>query len=365
MNRQNIHIPVTAPNFVGNELKYLSDAFLSNWVSSTGKYIDKFEKDFSRYCGCKHGVAVSNGTVALHMALVALGIQRNDEIIVPDLTFAATINAVLHANATPVIVDVEKESWCIDPCEIERSVTSQTKAIIPVHLYGQPCNMEEIMRIAQKHNLFIIEDCAEAHGAKFSGKKVGSFGHIGCFSFYGNKVITTGEGGMCVTNSDELNNRMRILRDHGMSKNKKYWHEHIGYNYRMTNLQAALGVAQVERIDDILNERKQIENQYKERLSGIEGIEFQPSTIPKREKITWIVSILLKKGKRDEYMERLKKEGIDNRPFFCSLSSMPIYERYVFSNQNSLSLSRMGINLPTIKNLDDDFFDKVVAILRI
>ena len=253
--KQNVHFPVAIPNLNGNEFKYLTDAFLSTWISSSGKYIDKFESEFSSYSDCTYGVTVSNGTVALHLALVALGISEGDEVIIPDLTFAATINAVLHANATPVIVDIGKDSWCISPDEIKKAITSKTKAIIPVHLYGQPCDMGAIMKIAKKYNLKVIEDCAEAHGAMYGDKKVGSFGDIGCFSFYGNKVITTGEGGMCTTNNSELNNKMRILRDHGMSATKRYWHDIVGYNYRMTNLQAAIGLAQLERIEDIHKNR--------------------------------------------------------------------------------------------------------------
>jgi len=237
-SKANIHVPLISPDLTGNELEYIMEAFLSTWISSSGEYIKKFEKMFADFSECEHGVAVSNGTVALHLALMALGLKKGDEVIVPDLTFAATINAVLHAQATPVIVDIERDSWCIDPKEIEKAITARTKAIIPVHLYGQPCDMDAIMAIANKSHLFVLEDCAEAHGARFDGKKVGSFGDVGCFSFFGNKIMTTGEGGMCVTNSKQLDEKMRILRDHGMSKTKKYWHEVIGYNYRITNLQA-------------------------------------------------------------------------------------------------------------------------------
>lgn len=359
-----IRMPVAAPDLSGNEFKYLVDAFMSTWISSSGKYIEKFENDFAGFCECKYGVAVTNGTVALHLALVALEIQEGDEVIIPDLTFAATINAVLHANATPVIVDIEEESWCMDPKEIERAITPRTKAIIPVHIYGQPCNMGKIMDIAQKNNLLVIEDCAEAHGATFNNRRVGSFGHISCFSFYGNKVITTGEGGMCVTNSKELDDRMRMLKDHGMSKTRKYWHESIGFNYRMTNLQAAVGVAQLERIDEILKEKREIEETYKRELSSVKTVQFQRDDIPLRQKITWLVSILLRDGKRDEHMERLKKEGIDVRPFFYPLSTMPIYEKYVMSNKISREISGMGINLPTVKNLNKAFFSKVISIFR-
>jgi perosamine synthetase len=347
---QDMHFPVALPNLSGNEFKYLIDAFTSTWISSSGIYLDKFEHEFSKYSDCSFGVAVSNGTVALHLALVALDIGDGDEVIIPDLTFAATINAVLHANATPVIVDIEEESWCISPSEIEKAITERTRAIIPVHLYGQPCDMESIMSIATRHNLKVIEDCAEAHGSSFGGKKVGSFGDIGCFSFYGNKVITTGEGGMCVTNNSSLDEKMRILRDHGMSKTKKYWHDHVGFNYRLTNLQAAIGLAQLERIDEIHHNRREYENAYKEVLGS--QYSFQ-SNLPDRDRITWLVGVLVNKNlNREDLMEKFTNMGIDVRPFFYPLSEMDIYKK--FSNLKtpiSEKISKRGLNLPTYESL--------------
>ncbi len=362
--RQDFHIPIVAPNLKGNEFKYLVDAFLSSWISSSGHYIQRFERNFSAYCGCSHGVAVSNGTAALHLALVALGIGPGDEVIVPDLTFAAPINTVIHCGATPIIVDVQKDSWCIDPIEIEKAITKKTKVILPVHLYGQPCEMDKIMAIAKKHNLFVVEDCAEAHGATYGGKKVGSFGDINCFSFFGNKVLTTGEGGMCITHSLELDEKMRVLRDHGMNKNKKYWHDVVGYNYRMTNLQAAIGVAQLERINATLKEREDVERKYREVLSSIDFIEFQKDNLPNRRKITWLVTALINDGNRDLYMESMKKAGIDVRPFFYPLSDMDIYKKYVFSNKVSKSLSNKGLSLPTAIDLSDDIYERILAIFN-
>lgn len=357
----NIHIPMALPDMRGNELKYLIDAFLSTWISSSGKYIEIFEDKFAGYCGCRFGVAVSNGTVALHLALKTLGIGEGDEVIVPDLTFPAVINTVLHAHATPVIVDIDPKSWCIDPVEVKKAITKRTKAVIPVHLYGQPCDMDALLKVCKKHNLFIIEDCAEAHGARYGGKRVGSFGDIGCFSFYGNKVITTGEGGMCVTHSEELAQKMRILRDHGMSKQKKYWHDFVGYNYRMTNLQAAIGVAQVERIDEILKRRNQIEGKYRKVLDNLEFIKFQRNDLPKRDKITWLVCILLAKGySRDRYMKQLNQKGIETRPFFYPLSDMDIYKKYLFSNCHSQDIAARGISLPTfnmLKTIKKEWFE--------
>ncbi len=360
--RSDVYIPVASPDLKGNELNYLMDAFLSTWISSSGSYINKFEQDFSHFCECAYGVAVSNGTVAIHLALEALGIGKGDEVIVPDLTFAATANAVFHAKAKPVIVDVDEKSWTISISEIEKAITPKTKAIIPVHLYGQPCDMDEIMLLAQKHNLFVIEDCAEAHGAKYKGKMVGSFGHISCFSFFGNKIITTGEGGMCVTNDPILDAKMRMLRDHGMSKEKKYWHEEIGFNYRMTNLQASIGCAQLERINEILETRKQLELRYRDALSDVKVVEFQ-TVFSDREKITWLVSALIPE-KRDQAIAALHEAGIDARPFFYSLGIMPPYKDFVFSNNNSIKLSESGINLPTNAFVDDAMIEKIKAILE-
>jgi len=348
--RQSAHFPVSNPTLSGNEFKYLTDAFFSSWISSTGSYIDQFEDKFSSYSDCVYGVSTSNGTTALHLALMVLNIGPGDEVIVPNLTFASTINSVLHANATPVIVDIEKDSWCINPNEIERAVTTKTKAIIPVHLYGQPSNMRAIMDIADRHNLRVIEDCAEAHGATFQGRKVGGFGDIGCFSFYGNKVITTGEGGMCVTNNPDLDEKMRILRDHGMSKAKRYWHEQIGFNYRLTNLQAAIGLAQLERIEEIHRNRRLYEDAYRKSLEG--KFCFQKDSV-NGSRITWLVSALADSpSSRDSFMEDMHNLGIDVRPFFYPLSEMDIYKKFLRNPAPvSEDISARGFNLPTYESL--------------
>jgi perosamine synthetase len=360
--KQDVYFPVAMPNLNGNEFKYLTDAFMSSWISSGGEYTDRFEKSFSNYCETRYGVSCSNGTVAIHLALLSLGIGDGDEVIIPDLTFAATINTVLHANATPVIVDVENKSWCIDPEEIEKAITLKTKAIIPVHIYGQSCNMGAIMEIAKKYNLKVIEDCAEAHGARYDGKKVGSFGDIGCFSFYGNKVITTGEGGMCVTNNPDLDKSMRVLRDHGMSRTKKYWHDVVGYNYRLTNIQAAIGLAQLERIEDIHANRRKYEEGYKSILDN-DKFTFQYD-LEKHERITWLVSILLDESiDRSKYIQKLKEKGVDVRPFFYPLSDMCIYRSYC-KNETPVThnISKAGLNFPTYESLKS--MNEIKNILR-
>lgn len=355
----NAHIPLAQPQLNGNEYKYLMDAFFSTWISSTGEYITRFEESFSSYCGVRYGVATSNGTTALHLALAALGIGPGDEVIVPDITFAATVNAVIYTGATPVIVDVEENSWCIDPAEIEKAVTPRTKAVIPVHIYGQPCDMGKICRIADEKNLYIIEDCAEAHGAEWNHKRVGSFGVISCFSFFGNKVITTGEGGMCITNSEELNGKMRILRDHGMSRERKYYHEVIGFNYRMTNMQAAIGTAQVERINKILEWRGRLEEQYREIFDGIAGITLQNNDLPGRKKIAWLVSALVNEDKREAVLKKLKENDVDVRAFFIPLSEMDIYRKYALNCKVSRKISRMGINLPTAYEVTNESIERI------
>jgi perosamine synthetase len=349
--KQDLHFPVAIPNLNGNEFKYLTDAFLSSWVSSSGEYLKKFEKEFSKYSDCKYGVACSNGTSAIHLALIALGIGGGDEVIVPDLAFAATINAVLHANATPVIVDIEEKSWCINYKEIEKAITAKTKAIIPVHIYGQPCDMDKIMKISKKYNLKVIEDCAEAHGAKFRNKKVGSFGDIGCYSFYGNKIITTGEGGMCVTNKLNLDKKMRLLRDHGMSKHKRYWHEIVGFNYRMTNLQAAIGLAQLERIDEIHKKKNKYEKIYRKFLPK-KIFNFQKN-LKSRKRVTWLACILInKKFNREKHIKKFINKGIDARNFFYPLSDMKIYKKYCKQKTPiSHDVSKRGFNLPTYESL--------------
>ena|SRR5579872_5902227 len=256
-------IPISKPVISPREIQYVTDAVSSGWVSSQGHYLEQFEQKFAEFCNVKHCISTANGTVAIHLALMVLDIGPGDEVIVPDLTFAATANAVILAGAKPVIVDVCKDDWCIDPESVLKNITSKTKAIIPVHLYGHPCKMDELYKIAQDYHLKIIEDAAEAHGAEYRGKRVGGLGDCATFSFYGNKIITTGEGGCITTHSDSIAERARLLRDHGMKKERRYWHTEVGYNYRITNLQAALGLAQLERINDFLADRKRILETYR------------------------------------------------------------------------------------------------------
>ncbi|MBT4824940.1 DegT/DnrJ/EryC1/StrS family aminotransferase [Candidatus Woesearchaeota archaeon] len=361
----NLKIPIAKPTLKGNELKYVTECIETGWISSAGKFVEKFEEKFADFCNVKHGVSCSNGTVAIHLALMALGIGKGDEVIIPDYTFAATANAVLYTGAKPILVDVEEDTWCMDPKLIKDKITPNTKAIIPVHIYGHPCDMDKIMKIAKENKLFVIEDCAEAHGAEYKGGKVGGIGDIGCFSFYGNKIITTGEGGMCITNDKKLANKMRVLKNHGMDESKRYWHEIIGYNYRITNLQAAVGLAQLEQINEFIEKRIKIAELYNKHLKDIKGITLPP----KKEwakNVYWMYCILIKDEfpiSRDELIEKLKEKGIDSRKFFFPLSMMTPYKDDSASPVSKL-LSNKGICLPTFTDMSEEEIKEIIESVK-
>jgi perosamine synthetase len=363
-------IPISAPVIGEREIAYVSDAVRSGWVSSIGPYIERFEAEFARYVGVRHAIAVSNGTVALHLALHALGVRSGDEVIVPDLTFAATAHAVLHAGASPVLVDVD-QTWCMDPGAVERAMGARTKAIVPVHLYGHPADMIAIGELASRRNrLATVEDAAEAHGAEWHGRKVGSLASVAAFSFYGNKIITTGEGGMLTTDDDALAERMRFLKDHGMSKERRYFHTEVAFNYRMTNLQAALGLAQLERIEAFVAKKRAIFRWYHDALSDVPGIALNPEREGTRN-VFWMTSVLLPTGlSRDAVSARLREQGIDTRPFFVPLSEMPhlAHCRRVGRSDDacpqSRELARRGINLPSGCALERDDVERAARALK-
>lgn len=349
-------IPLAGPVLNGNERKYVLDCIDTGWISANGKYVTEFEKSFAEFCGVKHAISCANGTVALHLPLLAYDIKPGDEIIIPTFTYIATANAVAYCGATPVLVDCESETWNIDPKKIEDRITNKTKGIIVVHLYGHPANMDPIIEIARKHNLFIIEDAAEAHGAKYKEKIVGSIGDVGTFSFFGNKVISTGEGGMITTNNSELAEKMRLLRGQGMDPNKRYWFNVVGYNYRMTNLQAAVGLGQLENISWHLDQRRRVASQYIERLSQYSDLFTLQPEMPWATHTYWMVSILLSnniKASRDEIMQMMEVEGIEVRPLFYPMHQMPPYfeeSTYPISD----NISSRGFNIPTNALLSEE-----------
>ncbi len=361
-------IPVAAPQFLGNEKKYVADCMDSGWISSAGKYVETFENRFAEYCGVKHAVACCNGTVALHLALVALGVERDDEVIVPTLTFVATPNSVAYCGAKPVFVDSEPQTWNIDPDQIESRITPQTKGIIAVHLYGQPANMSKLKSIADRHGLFLLEDAAEAHGAEYQGKKIGSVGDAAAFSFYANKIITTGEGGMFVTDDDALARRARLFHGQGMDPNLRYWHPVIGFNYRMMNLPAAIGLAQLEQIDTQLEARQQIAHWYLERLDGLPGIKFQEKQTWANH-VYWMFSVILENqhwAERSAVMEKLGEQGIETRPIFYPAHILPPYRNETESADCPVAekLSACGISLPTWAGLTEKDIEYICFSLK-
>lgn len=322
----------------------------TTWISSAGAYVNKFEKSFADYIGTKDAISVCNGTVALHLPLIALGLQPGDEVIVPSLTYIATANCVAYCGGVPVFADCLEDTWDIDPEDIERKITPRTKGIIPVHMYGNPCNMDAIMDIAKKHNLFVIEDAAEAHGATFKGQKVGSFGDVGTYSFFGNKIITTGEGGMVITNNEKLSTEMRIVKGQGQDPNRRYWFIKMGYNYRMTNIEAAIGLAQLEQIDSHIAERRRVAEWYKEELKDFQDyVTFQKET-DNAQSVWWMFSIRLNdnvKIERDALMKLLDEDGIETRPVFYPMHQMPVYEDSNATCPISEKVAASGMNLPT------------------
>ncbi len=360
--------PIMQPLLNGNELAYLSDCIKTGWISSQGAYVKRFEKEFADYCGAKYAVAVSNGTVALHLALAALDIGPGDEVIVPDLTFAASINAIIYTGATPVVVDVDRVTWTISVDDIIKNITPRTKAIMPVHLYGHPCHMDEIMQIAEQHNLLVVEDCAEAIGSHYKGKHVGYHGDSSTYSFFGNKTITTGEGGMVFFKTQEAYEKAVVLRDHGMSKQKKYWHEYVGFNYRMTNLQGALGCAQLERINEFVESKQKLAKAYNAILSDLKCFELPPEEAWAKSGY-WLYTAILNKNEdmsRDSLIEKMLKNGVETRPVFYPLHEMPPYKQYPTKStfENSKFISKQGISFPSSVNITDDEIQNIKQALQ-
>lgn len=359
-------IPVSAPVLGEEEFANVVDALRSGWISSLGAYIPEFEREFATFCGTRYAVAVSNGTAAMHLALLAVGVKAGDEVLVPTLTFVATANAVSYCGATPVFVDADRATWCMSPAGLDALVTPRTKAIVPVHLYGHPCDMDPLLDLARRRGLAVVEDAAEAHGAEYRGRRVGALGTIGCFSFYGNKIITTGEGGMCVTDDPLLVERLRLLRDHGMDPKRHYWHDFVGYNYRMTNLQAAIGVAQAKKLPGFLEKKRRLATWYAELLAPLAAagrIELQPEASWARS-VYWMSSVLVARAgvSRDQVRARLGDRGVDSRPFFHPVHLLPPYDR-----RGRLpvaeDLAGRGLNLPSGLGLERVQIERVANAL--
>lgn len=350
-------ISIANPVFNGNEKKYLMECIDTGWVSANGRFVKEFEEQFAKFCGCKYAISCSNGTVSLHLILLAMGIGPGDEVIMPTLTYIATANAVRYCGAKPVFVDSDEGTFNMDPAKLEEKITSRTKAIMPVHLYGLSADMGAIINIADKYGIPVVEDAAEAHGAEYNGKKVGQFGRAASFSFFGNKIITSGEGGMVVTNDEELFERMKLLKGQAVSPQKRYWHVDVGYNYRMTNMQAAVGLGQLENIDWHIEQRKRVADLYKRYLSDYSKyirLQEEPQNC---KSVYWMSNAVMSDQvlrERDDVMADMEKRGIEMRPIFYPMHIMPPYFDAEASFPTAERIAARGISLPSHAGLQEE-----------
>ena len=357
-------IPWASPRFWGHEQEYVTDALQSSWISG-GKYVDRLEADLARYCGAPHVVTASNGTAALHMAFLALGVGQGDEVVVPGFAFMAAANVALHLGAKPVFTEVDPHSWCMTAEDVERHLSKKTKVIVPVDTYGNVCDIDAIRQLADQYRVTVVEDAAEALGSTYKGRMAGTIAPVGVFSFQATKTITTGEGGAVATGNADLRDRMQLFRNHGM-KAKRYWHEVAGHNFRLTNLQAALGCAQLEQIDRIIAERHRIYLNYKGLLENSNGIALQEfaSVV---EPVVWAIAAKLDTAAfpqgRDTVIEQLSQLGIETRPGFYSAGMM----RHLYAPTNLPicdDLSRQVLSLPSSPGLMDEDIERVCSNLN-
>ena len=360
-------IPISKPSITAKEIDYVNDAVTNGWGPNCYDYLIKFQKEFASYIDSDFSIATSSCTGAIHLAFLAIGLKKDDEVICPDITWIASVSPITYIGAKPIFVDIERDSWCIDPKKIEEAITPRTKAIMPVHLYGNVCKMDEIMEIARKHNLYVIEDAAEGLGSEYKGKKCGSIGDIGVFSFHGTKVMTTGEGGMLVTNNKQIHDEASVFNDHGRSQKnpKMFWMESIGYKYKMSNIQAALGLAQVERMDDLVNRKREIFSNYKHLLASVKDIELNNEPAETKNSF-WMPTIVLGTSyniDREDLFSYLKDNLVDYRPFFYPLSSLPMFQDKI-ENSVSYSIFKKAFHLPTFHDMTLDDQIRVVNLLK-
>lgn len=357
-------IPVAEPDLTALEKQYLNEAFDSGWISSTGKFVQRFEEEWAQICQSTYSLSVSNGTVALHLILAALGIGPGDEVIVPSLTFIASANAVRYVGAEPIFADSQEGTWCIDPASVASLITPKTKAIMAVHLYGNPSDVVALEALCKQYGLFLIEDAAEAPFGEVNGKRIGSFGIAASFSFYGNKILTSGEGGAVTTSDSDLYQKMKLLRGQGMDPHRRYYFSEVGFNFRLTNMQCALLCAQIDRIDEMLEAREQVYKIYDQYLRGHSRLGFQ-EVMPGHVRSPWLYSLLLKDAthtSRDDFMKILQLRGIETRPLFIPIHQLPPY----FSEKRlALPVADMlgatGISLPTSSKMTPDGATRVAA----
>lgn len=364
-------IPVSDTRLDGNELRYVTQCLQSNWISSAGRFVREFEEAFAAAVGCRYGVACANGTTALHLALATLGLGPGDEVLIPTFTMIATANAVRYTGATPVLVDAERETWNLDVTQLAAKVTPRTRGIVVVHTYGHPVDMAPVLDLAERRGLWVVEDAAEAHGARYRDRSAGSLGRAAAFSFYANKIVTTGEGGMVTTSEPELARLARRLRDHAFSEERHFWHKYVGFNYRMTALQAAVGLAQTERLEELVEIRRRNAARYTERLRRLPGLTL-PVERPWARNVYWMYGLLVEDEfgiSRDVLRARLARQGIETRTFFIPIHLQPIYyelyrgQRYPVAED----LCRRGLYLPsgaTLTEAEVDYVCEMVARAR-
>ena len=344
-------IPVSDPKLDGNELRYLTQCIQSNWISSAGRFVREFEEAFAAAVGCRFGVACANGTTALHLALATLGIGEGDEVVIPTFTMIATPNAVRYTGATPALVDAERETWNLDVGRLEAAISPRTRGIVLVHTYGHPVDMDPLLELCERRGPWVVEDAAEAHGARYKGRPAGSLGRAASFSFYANKIVTTGEGGMVTTNALEIARLARRLRDHAFSDERHFWHKHLGFNYRMTNLQAAVGLAQTERLEEFVEIHRANALRYARRLARLPGLTL-PVERPWARNVYWMFGVVVEDAfgiTRDELRRRLARRGIETRTFFIPIHLQPIYYK-AFKGQRfpvAEELCQRGLYLPS------------------
>jgi perosamine synthetase len=363
-------IPVSQPLLDERALSYVEEAVRTGWISSEGRFIAEFERRWAEYCGVTHGVAVCNGTVALELAMAALALPAGSEVILPSFTIISCAAAVLRTGCRPVLVDCEPDTWCLDVAEVRRKVTAKTRAIMPVHIYGHMADMIPLMELAHQFGLAIVEDAAEAHGAEYHDRRAGGIGAMGCFSFYANKIVTTGEGGMVVTNDAKLAERARSLRNLAFRREQRFLHTEIGYNFRMTNLQAAIGLAQVEQIEDHLKRKRRMAALYRDRLRAIEEIRL-PVERANVKNVYWMYGIVLEDHVAMDaaaLAARLKEQGVDTRPFFLGMHEQPVLrELGLFAGESypvTERIARRGLYLPSGLNLGESEIDQVCEAVK-
>lgn len=355
-------IPVYQPYLTGREKEYVNQCLDSTWISSKGEFISRFETEFARYTGATHATTVCNGTVALHLALAALGLRSGDEVILPSLTYVASANAIVQAGAVPVFADSLNGTWQLDPEDVQRRITRRTKAVMAVHLYGLPCDMDALVALCDEHKLFLVEDCAEAFGTLYNGQHVGTFGDVATFSFFGNKTITTGEGGMVLSRTPELHATAYHLKTQGVSPTREYWHDVVAYNYRMTNICAAIGLAQLEHAPQIIEKKREIAQWYRDGLKNL-PLETHDEVEGTRHSY-WMCSILLQAPEdRDLLRIFLREFGVETRPIFFPAHTLPPH-----STGESLpvaeSISTRGLNLPSYPGLTRPEVNDICGLIR-